>query len=388
MKKGLLLFIFAALQFASSAQGIEFFHGTWQEALDKAKAENKAIFVDAYTTWCGPCKRMSSQVFILPDVGKFYNENFINVKMDMEKGEGPQFGSKYPVRSYPTFLFINPDGAVAHQAVGGRGGEEFIALGDEALKKTDTSLDFAKKYDAGDHSPELVYNYVKALNKAGKPSAKIVNDYLAKNKDFSDPNTQKILYEGAVESDSKAFELLLKNKNKVSDLMGKEAVDKKILTACIKTAQKSLEFDAPELAEDAKKIVKKELPAESAVFNWKCDMAAAMQKKSAADFMSAAVPYAKKALADKPADLYALSKKVQEQFGREQIVWKDAGVWAAQAASAEPKASYVYLDAWYTWKNGNAKKAKAKAEQAIELAKGDKRENPLLYQQLLEDIGN
>ena len=36
--------------------GIQFFNGTFKEALAKAKKENKMVMMDCYTTWCGPCK--------------------------------------------------------------------------------------------------------------------------------------------------------------------------------------------------------------------------------------------------------------------------------------------------------------------------------------------
>ena len=61
------------------AQGIEFFHGTLEEAKEIAKRENKLIFIDCYTTWCGPCKMLSKFVFTDPEMGEFYNENFINL---------------------------------------------------------------------------------------------------------------------------------------------------------------------------------------------------------------------------------------------------------------------------------------------------------------------
>ena len=81
-----LIFSLLVLFLATSVQagGIDFFHGTWEEALEKAKKEDKLIFVDAYTTWCGPCKRMSKQVFPQDAVGEFYNKNFVSMKIDME----------------------------------------------------------------------------------------------------------------------------------------------------------------------------------------------------------------------------------------------------------------------------------------------------------------
>ena len=105
-----LLFIIALSINTSYAEGIEFFHGTWEEALEKSKTQDKPIFVDAYTTWCGPCKRMAKTVFTQEAVGAFYNDNFICMKIDMEKPEGRKFQQKYPVSAYPTLYYIDGNG--------------------------------------------------------------------------------------------------------------------------------------------------------------------------------------------------------------------------------------------------------------------------------------
>jgi thioredoxin 1 len=109
--------------------GINFFQGTWDEALALAKKENKLIFLDVYATWCGPCKRLDAQTFPNPEVGKYYNDRFINVKVDGEKGEGLTLRQKYAVRGYPTLLFINHKGEVVHRTAGFRDPERFIELG-------------------------------------------------------------------------------------------------------------------------------------------------------------------------------------------------------------------------------------------------------------------
>lgn len=111
------------------ASGIIFFEGTWNEALTKAKNENKLIFLDAYASWCGPCKKMAANVFTDLAVGKLYNEKFINVKMDMEKGEGIQLSQQLDVRSYPSFYFIDGSGKVQKMAIGYHPSADFIKLG-------------------------------------------------------------------------------------------------------------------------------------------------------------------------------------------------------------------------------------------------------------------
>lgn len=118
-----------------STTGIHFFKGSFDEALAKAAEEDKLIFMDAYTTWCGPCRWMSANTFTDKSVADFFNEHFINVKMDMEKGEGPGLARKYRVRGYPTLLFIDGDGNIAHQKLGAIPAEAFLALGKEANAK-------------------------------------------------------------------------------------------------------------------------------------------------------------------------------------------------------------------------------------------------------------
>lgn len=101
-----------------SSEGINFENISFEEALKKAKKEKKLIFVDAYAVWCGPCKWMDANTFREKEVGDAFNSEFINLKIDMEKGEGPELARKYNVRAYPTLLLIDGDGKVVKRIVG------------------------------------------------------------------------------------------------------------------------------------------------------------------------------------------------------------------------------------------------------------------------------
>ncbi|MCP4439069.1 MAG: DUF255 domain-containing protein, partial [Aureispira sp.] len=113
--------------------GIQFFKGTWEEALEEALSTNKPIFLDAYTSWCGPCHWMSNNIFTDEQVAEFYNKNFINFKQDMEKGIGPQLTSYYHVSAYPTLLFIDGKGRQILSSEGSKKVDPFIKLGEKAL---------------------------------------------------------------------------------------------------------------------------------------------------------------------------------------------------------------------------------------------------------------
>jgi thioredoxin 1 len=111
-----------------NSKGIEFFDGTWSEALKLAKAENKPVFVDISTGWCGYCKKMKNKVYADPQVGEHYNGNFINVSIDAEKGEGKAIAAKYGVKGYPTLVFVHPDGTTLLQTRGYHKPDEFLEL--------------------------------------------------------------------------------------------------------------------------------------------------------------------------------------------------------------------------------------------------------------------
>ncbi len=123
----------------SAGEGAEytfnFYQGTFDQALKESAKKKKIIFVDAFTTWCGPCKMLNNTTFKDVKAGEFFNENFISLKLDMEKGEGPSFAMKYSVRAYPTLLFINSKGEVVHKTLGYKDAAMLTEEGKIALAK-------------------------------------------------------------------------------------------------------------------------------------------------------------------------------------------------------------------------------------------------------------
>lgn len=113
--------------------GIQFFQGTFEDAKQLAKKENKLIFMDAYASWCGPCKLMTRKTFTREEVGLFFNKNFINLKIDMEKGEGPQLARKFGVRAYPTLIFINSRAEEVAKTVGYHSKTALLEVGKQVV---------------------------------------------------------------------------------------------------------------------------------------------------------------------------------------------------------------------------------------------------------------
>jgi thiol:disulfide interchange protein len=111
-------------------ENIHFFEGLWNQAVSKAKLEKKCIFLDAYASWCGPCKTMDAEVYTNPKVADYFNRKFISFRIDMEKGEGPELAKQFrSIDGYPSLLFFNPDGSLAKTILGSRLAPVFLQEG-------------------------------------------------------------------------------------------------------------------------------------------------------------------------------------------------------------------------------------------------------------------
>ncbi len=153
MKKFITLTAIILSAFSFGQTGIKFEESTFKVALEKAKKENKLIFLDAYATWCGPCKLMVKNIFPLQSVGDYYNSNFVNTKLDMEKGEGLELAKKYGVKVYPTYLFIDGDGKEVHRTVGYVKENDFIQFGKDAINPEARLTTLVKRFEDGEKDP-------------------------------------------------------------------------------------------------------------------------------------------------------------------------------------------------------------------------------------------
>ena len=120
MKNLIVLFIATMMSLPSFAEGdgVNFFEGSFRQALAKAKKEKKMVMLDAYTSWCGPCKVLKNKVFPNKELGEYINEHFVAIGVDMEAGEGPALANMYPVEGYPTILFLDASGKIKKKVLG------------------------------------------------------------------------------------------------------------------------------------------------------------------------------------------------------------------------------------------------------------------------------
>jgi thioredoxin 1 len=96
---------------------IPWFTGTFDEAVAKAKAEKKLIFIDFWTTWCGWCKKLDKDTYT-DDSVLLTMKDIICLSIDAESKDGAPIAKKYNITGYPTMVVLEGDGSLRDQLVG------------------------------------------------------------------------------------------------------------------------------------------------------------------------------------------------------------------------------------------------------------------------------
>jgi thioredoxin-related protein len=175
------------------AQGIHFENGlNWEQIREKAKAENKYIFVDCYASWCGPCKKMDQDVYPKDSVGSVVNPRFVCVKVQLDTSKNDDEAVKswyadahalmatYKINAFPTYLFFSPAGEVVHRGLGYQRAWNFAQLAMEATDPHKQYYVLVAEYRRGDRDyavmPALA-NHAKAYSDKGLADS-MAADYL------------------------------------------------------------------------------------------------------------------------------------------------------------------------------------------------------------------
>lgn len=182
MFKKNILFFFSIISTLFFSQGIHFQESSFSDVLAKAKKENKLVFLDAYASWCGPCKMLERNVFSQKEVGDYYNLHFVNSHFDMEKGEGVALAKKYRVTSYPTLLFLDGDGVVVNKSLGYLNPAQFLDLGKMVMDPEQKIENKINKFNQGETQPEFLMDLIKNTYNNDYNFAKKVSERYFANK--------------------------------------------------------------------------------------------------------------------------------------------------------------------------------------------------------------
>lgn len=238
MKKLTLLLLLIPFIGLAQDKGTHFEQGlSFQKIKEKAKKENKYIFVDCSTTWCIWCKKMVAEVFPQEKVGSFFNKNFVNVEVQMDetpkdndyvkswRPDAKELG-KY-VSGYPTYLIFSSDGQLVHRIVGYKVADDFIAAAQKALDPKTQYFTLVKKYKAGDKDPDFLYSLASAALNDGdvKIATDVSSDYLNTQSNLYTEKNLKFVAQTTTSSKGKGFDVLLNHSTEVDAVLGKDKAE-------------------------------------------------------------------------------------------------------------------------------------------------------------------
>lgn len=225
----IILAIFISINNVISAQGVVFIHDI-EEAINIAKKENKLVFVDFYTSWCGPCKHLAKNIFPQKKVGSFFNSHFVNCKIQCDdNGKGKLLGDKYEIHAYPTLMLIDCNGEIVHSMAGAPSVDGLIEFVEQGIDPEKNLKSVVKKYEDGNRDKEFLEyyfnflmesrrnkkakadftSYFKTLKKADKISSWVFN------------LSNKLL----MEVGSEVFSYIEKNREKYFKISGEKSIN-------------------------------------------------------------------------------------------------------------------------------------------------------------------
>lgn len=353
------------------AQGIKFEESNFTAVLAKAKKENKLVFIDAYTTWCGPCKLMAKNIFPQKTVGDYYNSHFINAKIDMEKGEGIEIAKKYNVKAFPTYLFVDGNGELVHRTLGYVEENDFIQFAKDAGDPSKRLTALKQKFEDGEKDPEFLKNLASlTMYNDAEFAGRVMERYFSSKKELDREDVQMLL-SVAQNPDSPMYKIFQAKKAEISKIITPEkyeAIDKNIkISSVFKKSYnaQSKTWDDNYFLTEAQKFLSKD---EAEKILKKAQASRALRDKDFAKYEKLTLELNQDTSALSSEELNSIAWNFFENVSNKASLEK-ALVWAQESVKKDENFANTDTLANLYNKTGDKKNAKLWAEKSIELAK-------------------
>jgi thioredoxin-like negative regulator of GroEL len=97
----------------------------FEQLVKETSAAHQPIVLEAFTSWCKPCKLMEQQVFSNPAVKTALKQVRL-ARYDTERGDGVEVARRFEISTWPTVLVLTPDGTLVGK-IGSQEAASFIA---------------------------------------------------------------------------------------------------------------------------------------------------------------------------------------------------------------------------------------------------------------------
>ncbi len=370
MKKIVSVLFLVSGVIALHAQGIVFEKGTFAEAKAKAKTEGKLIFMDAFTVWCGPCKQLAKNIFPLQEVGDYFNKNFINVKMDMEKGEGIELAKTYAVNAYPTLLFLNAQGELVHRTCGLMPKEGLLEEAKNAVGGLNTfsAAQKTKTKIIGNSTEAL--KYFQMMDNACARFEKDLDLFFSNFSplQMNEEATDKIFIDYVTSSNSKGFEYAIVHQNEMMNKWGAEKYNQFVKGAILNDINR-VGANKAQAAAISEKINKYADGNDRAYLSALLKVMVAEAGKNMEDYATSVISYVNQFALNDANQLNNYAWSFYEKIEQKQYLL-EAEKWAELACSMQ-KADWHALDTYAAvlFKLKKKEQAAIEAQKAISLGK-------------------
>lgn len=160
--KQIVLLCFLGTTFLVTAQALRF-ENNLSNAFEKAKHENKPVFIEYYNSDCPVCMKVGKLFESNDKLVSFYSKSFVNYRIDtyaMSKSDSMFIvNTKLSFTSIPYFLFFDSNANLLHVSAINVDVDVMIRIGATALNPNERDSGLATKYSRGDRSIKTLYAY-------------------------------------------------------------------------------------------------------------------------------------------------------------------------------------------------------------------------------------
>lgn len=187
---------------------------SWEQLSEKAKKENKLIFIHLEDDQCGQCNSVASQGFGSSILKEKFEQNFISLRVNADTKNGKSLKGKFDIKGALISLFVDADGNILHRYNGSTSaGFIYAEQADIAIsRKSRKSLsEYEKEYAAGERSARFLEEYIERRREVSMPTADLLDQYFGQLPVDSLNNSRiiKFIYTQGPTIDSRVYKTIL-----------------------------------------------------------------------------------------------------------------------------------------------------------------------------------
>lgn len=376
----LLIACFLSQETNSQTTGIIFEKLTFKQAKEKALKESKLVFIDVSASWCRPCKFMEKTVFKNDTVANYFNSKFINIQIDLEKGEGHLIDSLYTVSSVPLYLFIDGLGKQQHRTGDQMPVTEFMSAATTANSPDENLAHYQSLYPEHKTDQAFLLKYIGILKKTGFLSSPDAQEARAayflklKPEELIQPANWNIFPGNASSFLLPHFQYLMTHKHTFDSLYSPIDVDDKIQNIVWDTLEHisyQEKFDSVLYTKVKTKVLSSNLPIiKKTVFYIDMNLLFGVDWDT---YSKRCIEQVDSLFGDDAGGLHSFAQTFCTKLKDRKSLLK-AEEWAKKSVALEPEFVNLGTYALLLYKNGKHALAKQIATRAIESAKDEKLE--------------